>query len=137
MDRISYRDGYRYQLANNYEILTHIFPIMPIETEYIDLLLDSFMTIKRGYAWDGPSGIAIHTKSFMRGPLVHDALYQLMREGHLDPLLYREKADQRLRDICKEDGMFFLRAEWVYLAVRMFGKGFADPKAEKQIMEAP
>jgi len=29
----------------------------------------------------------------MRGSLVHDALYQLMRDGHLDRATHREAAD--------------------------------------------
>ncbi len=31
-----------------------------------------------------PNGPTIETKTFMRASLVHDALYQLMREEHLE-----------------------------------------------------
>ena len=41
----------------------------------------------------------------MRGALVHDALYQLMRLKQLDYEQYRDRADEVLRDLCKEDGM--------------------------------
>jgi len=44
---------------------------------------DGGLLIKAGYSWDGPSGSAIDTKNFMQGSLVHDALYQLLRENIL------------------------------------------------------
>jgi predicted HicB family RNase H-like nuclease len=36
--------------------------------------------------------------------LVHDALYQLMRENYPDLNIHREAADRILQKICKEDG---------------------------------
>lgn len=81
------------------------------------------LTMKKGYAWDGPSGPTIDTKNFMRGSLVHDALYQLMRNGQLAPQ-WREGADQELRRICREDGMNRFRAWYVLQGVRK-GAGFA------------
>ena len=62
-----------------------------------------------GYGRDGPSGPTLDTRDFIRGSLVHDALYQLMREGLLDHSIHRE------------DGMTALRAWWVYQGVRLFG----------------
>ena len=44
------------------------------------------------------------------GSLLHDALYQLMREGLLDHTLHREAADRILQSLCREDGMTALRA---------------------------
>jgi hypothetical protein len=60
--------------------------------------------ISKGYAWDGPSGPTIDTGNFMRGSLIHDALYQLMRTGNL-PTSFRERADLLLRKTCIDDGM--------------------------------
>ena len=62
----------------------------------------------------------------MRGSLVHDALYQLMRDGYL-PLKTREYADWLLREICIEDGMSKIRADWVYMGVDLFGESSAKP----------
>ena len=93
--------------------------------------------MKKGYAWDGPSGPTIDTRNFMRGSLVHDALYQLMREEHLDKETYRKPADQLLRDMCREDGMWSIRAWWVYLAVRWWADPAADPANKKPIIKAP
>ena len=71
----------------------------------------------------------------MRGSLVHDALYQLMREGLLD-LGWRETADQELRRVCLEDGMSAIRAWWVYKAVRFGGESSAVWR-EPNVLVAP
>lgn len=86
---------------------------------------------------DGPSGPTFDTLTFMRGSLVHDALYQLMREGGLDRQMYREAADITLRQICLEDGMNPIRAWWVYQGVRLFGNPSADPANREPIEYAP
>ena len=91
------------------------------------------LTTKKGYAWDGPSGPAIDSKNFMRGSLVHDALYQLMRQRLL-PQRARRRADQLLRDICRQDGMSKGRADYVYHAVRVLGGSSArPPRKPKQV----
>lgn len=73
----------------------------------------------------------------MRGSLVHDALYQLMRERHLDRALHRAAADRILRDICRQDGMGRLRAAWVYWGVRRFADPAADPANDRPAITAP
>jgi hypothetical protein len=37
--------------------------------------------------------------------------------------------------MCSEDGMFILRVQWVYAAVRWFGNSAVDPK--KDLKHAP
>ena len=134
---IAYKDGYKYQLKQTYSVRIAVIPAAPIRTEYITLELTGDLTLKEGYAWDGPSGPTIDTKSFMRGSLVHDALYQLMREKQLDHKTYREPADRTLQAICKEDGMTALRAWSVYHGVRLFGDPSADPALDHPMSHAP
>ena len=137
MTHIEYRDGYLYQLETTYVVLTPIIPATAIHTEHISLEIDGTITIREGYAWDGPSGPTIDTPDFMRGSLVHDALYQLMREDHLDHAKYRAAADKLLHDICIEDGMTPVRAWWVYEAVSRFGEPASDPASTKPVLIAP
>lgn len=138
MKCIVYNGGYKYQLKEGYLFAyTGIIPPENIGTEYIKLDLDGNLTIKKGYAWDGPSGPTIDTKNFMRGSLAHDALYQLMRENFLDHDQYREAADRLLQRLCKEDGMWALRAWWVYQGVRIFGDPSADPARLRPPEKAP
>ena len=123
MKEIKYRSikKYKYQLLDTYRHKTglHIAKGVSSKNNWIKLQT-GWLTIKRGYAWDGPSGPTIDTKNFMRGSLVHDALYQLMREGKVNRER-RKEADELLRDICIEDGMSKMRAWYVYQSVRVFG----------------
>jgi hypothetical protein len=133
--KISYRKlrYYKYQLMNDYTIQTGICDLPRIETDFLVLEPDGTLTIKRKYAWDGPSGPARDTKNFMRGSLVHDALYQLMRLQKIE-LGFREYADRLLRTHCLLDGMSKFRAWYVYKAVRWFGKNNAIPAREEEIL---
>lgn len=134
--KIKYRAGYRYQLWETYEVQTVVraFPI--IDTKFIRLDDTGLLTIREGYAWDGASGPGIDTKNFMRGSLVHDACYQLIRTGLLDPA-WRGTVDRELQRMVKEDGMSSIRAAWVHWAVSKFGKPYADPADERPVLEAP
>jgi len=129
MARIGYRRirGYKYQLMEDY---THHIDAKPDHeiavSDFITLSTSGELMVRKGYAWDGPSGPTIDTKSFMRGSLVHDVLYQLMREEQLDQS-YRMYADELLRKICLEDGMWSIRAWYVYYGLRLFAKGAATP----------
>ena len=99
------------------------------------------LTIKKGYAWDGPSGPTIDTPSFMRGSLIHDALYQLLRETEFGTdnnrhEIRRHRSDQILRDVCTADGMWKWRVRWVYRGVRAGGGPSAAVKV-RQVYVAP
>lgn len=132
---IYYRGGYKYQLCADYAVKISICPAKRIQTPFITLEPDGSLLIKNGYAWDGPSGPTWDTKTFMRGSLVHDALYQLARLRLLSVDL-REQMDRELRLICLEDGMSAARAWWVYQGVRYFGKPCAA-SLEPPILKAP
>lgn len=126
------RRKYKYTLHKDYRYNTGLHPEKIIYTRYIHLSFEGYLTIIAGYSWDGPSGPAIDTKTFMRASLVHDVFYQLIREGHL-PMSRRKDADKLMYKICREDDMMKPRAWWVYQAVRKFGKSSAMP----DILTAP
>ena len=90
---------YEYQLMDDYIIQIDIKPIQNIEFNFLSLSSDGILNIRKTYAWDGPSGPTIDTRDFMRGSLVHDALYQLMRLQALDCKLYRKRADEILKGV--------------------------------------
>ena len=136
MDCISYKKGYKYQLTATYRLKIGIRPLEHILTTYIDLTPIGWLIIRKGYAWDGPSGPTFDTLNFMRGSLVHDAIYQLIRQGFLSPE-YRDIADRLLQDICREDKMCKARAWWVYEGVYFGGKSAADPANKKKVIRAP
>jgi len=115
---MTYKKGYKYKTTEEFRRPVLDAPNTSVEPWV--RIYDGTLTIAAGYAWDGASGPAIDTKNIMTPSLVHDALYQLMREGRL-PLSYRKQADGILYDMCRNRGMSWLRANWIYLAVRVFG----------------
>ncbi|MBM9499342.1 DUF1353 domain-containing protein [Leptospira sp. 201903071] len=143
MNQITYKNlrNYKYQLIKNYDYQTSIRPNSSLQIGvpevkiFVELSPDGLLKIESGYAWDGPSGPTIDTKTFMRGSLIHDALYQLMREKKLERSVYRESADKILKDVCLEDGMNSFRANYVYRSVRWFGESAAKPKDETKEWE--
>jgi hypothetical protein len=104
------------------------------------LLPSGELTIEKSYAWDGPSGPTFDTSTVMRGSLVHDCLYQLLRETDFGaPETHdqrREQADEILYRICIEDGMWEWRARWILAAVRKTGSS-ATVRRQRKIYEAP
>jgi hypothetical protein len=129
MPQACWRDlrSYKYQLVSPYELTVPVHPPSDIVSGFVGLTAGGRLAIRKGYAWDGPSGPTIDTKNFMRGSLVHDALYQLMRLGKLDYRAHRKAADEILKRICLEDGMSGFRASYVYLAVQWFAGSHAKP----------
>ena len=134
--QIKYKaDSYKYQLQEDYQIQVSIIPPYNISTRFFALNEKGIMTIKAGYAWDGATGIP-DRKSVMRGALVHDVLYQMIREGYLDKT-YREVADATLYRLCLLDGTNEIWAWTIYHGVRLLGDPFADPSKVRPIKTAP
>lgn len=131
---IRYKKGYKYQLVENYTLQTDIRPADAIYTRFIYLSRSGQLTLFAGYAWDGASG-GIDTKTFLRGSLVHDALCQLMGDGHISRELYWGAAADLLHQICIEDGMNTIRAWWVRRGVLLYGKISSGKQPE--VMTAP
>jgi hypothetical protein len=129
---ILYRRGYKYSLWTTYSVRTGITG-HSVRHRLFELKPDGWLAIFEDYAWDGPSGPAIDTKSFMRGSLVHDALYEMLRLGLLphDPCFHQ--ANLELKKICLEDGMWRWRAAWVFWAVENYGSAAAALRPERLI----
>jgi len=130
--------GWKYRTVKEYRVQTTIKPGAEIRSsgDYACLRSNGLLTIKKGYAWDGPSGPTFDTPSFMRGSLVHDSLYQLMREDIL-ALSWRRDVDELLREHCIEDGMYRWRARYVFWGVSAFGERSAKPRPVPKALTAP
>lgn len=137
--KIYYKTGYKYQLHKDvivdvgrldWRLLGH-----HVSSQYFEMLLNGLLLIRAGYAWDGCSGPTWDDKSNMRAGLVHDALYQMLREG-LIPTFEggsREAADNVFHKILLEDGMSKFRAGYYYQAVRAFGKKAASRRGRRKV----
>lgn len=137
MKCIKYKAGYKYQLVEDYQHeLPFEVPSIALDHDFLTVGANNLLTVKAGYAYDGPSGPTVDTANFMRGSLVHDALYQLMRDGRLERGKYKDLADRELQRICIEDGMSKMRAWYVYMGVKLGGKSATEPRAN-DIISAP
>ena len=132
---ISYKKGYKFQLAEEYHVHTNLtgYEFM---TDYISLSPTGLLSVAKGYAWDGASGPSINSKNFIRPSLIHDCFYQALRQDLL-PQSCRKYADDRLKADCIRDGMSKFRAWYVHLAVKTFAKAAANPKNKRKIFTAP
>ncbi len=134
---IYYKKGYKYQLNQLALFVTTVCPDKDIHTKYLWLGTNGVLSVKGGYAWDGPSGPTIDTPNFMAASLMHDALYQLFRMELLNPDRWRFAADQDLRRVCLERGMSRVRAWYVYSAVRLGARRSALPEQRRVVLTAP
>ncbi len=135
-----YKGNYKYLLKSMAKYMTNIVDV-EMSLPFYELLSDGLLIIKPGYAWDGPSGPTFDTKSFMRGSLIHDVLYQILRNPDLQitnnkHIILRHQADLILHDICVEDGMWKWRAKWVLRGVRAGGGPSAAMK-KRPVYMAP
>lgn len=123
--------GWKYRLVEDVLVETSVSPgkLLREPNGFITLSSTGTILVKAGYSWDGASGPAIDTKDFMVASLIHDALYQLIRIKLLDKE-FRKAADQTLYSLCILSGMSWWRAQYVYLAVRLFGSGNSSHEFE-------
>ena len=114
----------KYQTLRRYAIQTDFRPDADLvgRLGQVHLRTDGTLLVTKRYVWDGASGPTWDTTSTMRASLVHDALYQLMREQNLDATASRLPADRLLRNIMIEDGAWEWRADLWLWAVRRFAR---------------
>lgn len=129
-----YKKGYKYQLAETETL--KVSGIYAWVTHDWIRLEGCRLWILKGYAWDGCSGPTWDDKTNMTAGLVHDALYQLMREGLL-PQTAKAAADEMLYRLCIKNGMWEFRARYYLWAVKKFGRKSTDPKSERKLLTAP
>ncbi len=119
---------YKYQLLAEYRReLERRFESEPGGNTYVRLGTDGVLVIAPHYAWDGPSGPVPDTHRNLEASLVHDALYQLMREGYLDAALHRDWSDRLFAEMCRDRGVWRPVARLYYWGLRWFGGRFARP----------
>ena len=125
---IKYTKGHKhYQLSEDVSGDVPIRPKGNIATTQIELTRDGYMTIKKGFSWDGASGPTINTKNTQVPSAVHDAFCWLIRHNYL-PKSVRSQADAHFYTMLIERGMWKLRAKIWYRGVRIGSLRESKPK---------
>lgn len=137
MDKIYYKEGYKYQLCRFYSLITTIVPEQSIVHEFFTLLTTGTLQIRSGYAWDGASGPTIDTKTSMRGSLVHDCFCQMLHNKELGYETYSPLVHKLFYQILLEDKMWTLRAAIWYQAVVAARGGHPSHADDNPELSAP
>ena len=139
MVHIYYTKGRDHQL---HKVYTHtppvLLPTVKVSHPYL-AVTDGILSIGQGYTWDGASGPTWDTPNLKRGSLVHDAGYQLIREGYYKGIEDEAKKfyDSEFRRILLEDGTWKVRAWYYYRGVVRFGKRSTTKEAIRPVLVAP
>jgi hypothetical protein len=144
MIKIKYRGGFKYQLAESVNILApELTTFQYPGNQFLRLTGkadNTEMCFGVGYAWDGPSGPMMDTKSAMVASLAHDAGAQISRNSPVWGIDIRDQfieANNKLfHRLCLESGMWRFRANYALWVLRKVD-AYADPKNKKRVMGAP
>ena len=134
---MKYKKGYKYQVAEEDCWMSNVTGLSAVG-DFYKICESGLIIARKGYAYDGPSGPTIDTKTFLRGALFHDIAFQATREGKIP----RNKElfhawNQMLIDICDNAGMWKIRQKWVLFGVDKGSYWATDPKNDNPILEAP
>ncbi len=134
--KISYKSGYKYQTVDSPVRLRlqDLKPDVAVKAPFASLSRKGVLTIRGHYAWDGPSGPTIDTDNFMLGSLIHDCLYELIRNEFLPHYFWRF-ADRELDHVNELCGMSRIRRWWVRKGLAVARGRAALPKNRKKIKE--
>jgi hypothetical protein len=134
--KIKYTEGYKYQLAEDYIVMTPIKGVT-ITDFYFTLERSGRLTGKKGYSWDGASGPTFDTKSSISPSLGHDIFCQMMRDGRLSYTDWQDTVNEFFRQQCIKAGMWKWRAAIWHAGVEFGNAGDPSQGPDRQILEAP
>ena len=116
---------YKYTLVEDVVVDVRIYPVNPIHNDYISLWSDGKLFIRKGYSWDGATGVP-DLDCLMTSSLVHDALYQLMREGLLSKSM-KERSDVVFREISIKNNCPVILAYSMFMMLIFIGHFALEP----------
>jgi hypothetical protein len=119
--------GLKYQLSRSARFT--VVPEFPRELEFHHgyfRLMRGTLSVKEGYAWDGPSGPTLDAPASIAASLCHDVFYQAIRLGLL-PASFRGRADRVFLRHCLDYGLAWWRSLYYFAVLRIFGGRHARP----------
>ncbi len=143
MINMQYQKVQGFRVAVTWEYQTQIAVDRIIRTEWIDLV-KGLLIMKKGFCFEGSAPgpkwllklLGILGRKSKRGYCAHDAIYGLIRNGHLEPF-WKEPADDLMHEIHLKDKMAKPAAKIVYKSVVSFAKFAIDPESRVKVQTAP
>lgn len=136
-ESLQYAKGFKYQCMKDAQVYVgDLGQTFDIDLDWLSLTVTGVLTIKKGYACDGPSGPTWDTPNLMRAAFAHDALYELIRKRLLPPSA-RLAADTMYYEQLIVDGTWIARAKWHYWGVSNKGEDSTLPSNQRKILYAP
>ena len=140
---MKYQKVQGFRVYEDWSYQTEIATDRIIRTYYIDLV-EGLLIMKRGFCYEGSAPgpkwllktLGILGKKSKRGYCAHDAIYDLIRNGHLEPF-WKEPADSLMHEIHLKDKMARPAAKIVYKAVVNLADFAIDPANRMKVMTAP
>jgi len=119
---IAFHRIYKYQIDEDKSFSTLVLGYdVEVPGGWVKLSKDGTISFRKGYSYDGPSGPTKDTPNSMAPSLVHDGLYQLIKEGLLPTKRNRKLSDKTFLKMLKDNGMSRFRRTLWYLGVRDAG----------------
>ena len=128
---MKYSKGINYQLEEDETVETGLIGRVVLDKWYT-LGATGKLTIRKGYGWDGTSG-AFDTDTLMRASLFHDALCQMIGNKEL-PIGAIDAANNLYYELCRADGMNWIRAKWQLRGIRLHFRNGVMPKGDREIL---
>lgn len=132
---MKFRKGYKYQVAETISYQTDILGFTIITTR-LELNPEGLLTIRDGYAYDGPSGPVIDRRSNMSAAGIHDALCQLMRMELL-PQCFCPVADREYAKQLEKCGAWPVTIKINMAGLRFMKGSYARPENRRKVYEVP
>jgi hypothetical protein len=132
---MKYSKGYKYQLEEEYSVQTPVKGVS-IADPYFMLEPSGWLTIHRGWAWDGASGPTFDSKSSMTPSMVHDVFCVCMRDGRLSYDEWQDIVNDFFRDQCVQCGMWAWRAVLWHHGVEIGDAGNPEQGRDRKVYEA-
>jgi hypothetical protein len=140
---MKYQKVQGFRVADTWEIQTQIATDRIIRTQWIDLV-KGLLVMKQGFCFEGSApgpkwllkALGILGKKSKRGYCAHDAIYDLIRNGHIEPF-WKEAADDLMNEIHLKDRMARPAAKIVHRSVVSFADFAIDPANRIKIQTAP
>lgn len=140
---MQYQKVQGFRVYKTWEYQTKIATDRIIRTYYIDLI-KGLLVMKKGFCYEGSApgpkwvlkALGILGKKSKRGYCAHDAIYDLIRNGLLEPF-WKKFADDLMHEIHLKDRMVKPAAKFVYKSVTTFADFAIDPANRMKILKAP